>query len=128
VSRPIAVLLEIENVNHNADRCFAGLDRHFTLSVSADSVRDDGDPTVTARRILDQFLAHRESAAAQGFDAVAVATHEWQTWRDTIGKEVQNPFRSLIRDHGIETIELGTEGCNEQFKQLLSDRFGVATG
>ena len=46
MSRPIAVLLEIENVNHEADRCFAGLEEHFTLSVRADDVRDDKEKSL----------------------------------------------------------------------------------
>lgn len=128
MSRPIAVLLEIENAGHEADRCFAGLDGHFTLSVRVDDVRDDADPETTARRILEQLLRHRDEAAAKGFDAVAVATHEWQTWRDTIGTEVQEPFTALVRDHGMQPVQLDTEGCNAQFRKLLADRFDIPVG
>jgi hypothetical protein len=128
VSRPIAVLLEIENDNHNADRCFAGLDDHFTLGVRADDVRDDSDPRATAKRILDHILRHRNAAATKGFDTVAVATHEWQTWRDTIGAEVQTPFTEMLREHGIRPIRLGTEGCNEQFRALLTKEFSIPVG
>ncbi len=128
MSRPIAVLLEIENAGHDADRCFAGLDSHFTLSVRADDVRDDADPQTTARRILDELLKHRDAAAAKGFDAVAVATHQWQTWRDTIGEEVQAPFTDLVRDHGMQSIQLDTEGCNAQFRRLLADCFSIPVG
>lgn len=46
MSRPIAVLLEIENDGHDADRCFAGLHRHFTLGVPA-AVREHGMEPVT---------------------------------------------------------------------------------
>ena len=128
MSRPIAVLLEIENENHNADRCFAGLGEHFTLGVRADEVRDDDDPIKTAQRIVGQVIRHRAAAAATGLDAVAVATHEWQTWRDTIGAEVQVPFARMLREHGLEAIQLGTERCNEQFKELLSERFSIVAG
>ena len=126
MSRPIAVLLEIENDNHDADRCFAGLGEHLTLGVPADEVRDDADPRRTAERILDRVLRHRDAAAVNGFDAVAIATHEWQTWRDTIGAEVQGPFTALLREHGLDPIRLGTEGCNEQFRALLTDRYPAA--
>lgn len=128
MSQPIAVLLEIENDGHDADRCFAGLVHHFTLGVPAVEVRDDADPLVTARRILDRVLRHRDAAAAAGYDAVMVATHEWQTWRDTIGAEVQAPFTALVREHGMQPVQLATEGCNAQFRQLLTERFGVTTG
>lgn len=125
MSRPIAVLLEIQNENHDANRCFAGLDEHFTLGVRADDVRDDADPHRTARRIVDQILKHRSSAAAKGYEVLAVATHEWQTWRDTIGSEVQTPFMRMLREQGMEPIQLGTERCNEQFKLLLARQFRI---
>ena len=123
VPRPIAVLLEIETENHNAERCFQGLDPHFTLSVRADEVRDPSNPRRTAERIVQHLLAHREKAVGQGYDAVAVATHQWHAWRDTMGSEVQEPFAELVRSHGVQFIELGTERCNEQFRHLLSEQF-----
>jgi hypothetical protein len=125
-TRPIAVLLEIETENHNAERCFQGLDPHFTLSVKADEVRDPSNPRLTAERIIQQIPAHRQKASAQGFDAVAVATHQWHAWRDTIGSEVQEPFAELLQSHGVRFIELGTERCNEQFRHLLSEQFACA--
>ncbi|HEY0639437.1 MAG TPA: hypothetical protein VGD67_17460 [Pseudonocardiaceae bacterium] len=125
MSRPIAVLLEIENDGHDADRCFAGLEPHFTLGVPAAEVRDDTDPAATARRIVERLLRHRDEAATHGYEAVMVATHEWQTWRDTIGPEVQRPFMELVREHGMEPLQLDTDGCNARFRDLLSDRFGV---
>jgi hypothetical protein len=128
MSRPIAVLLEIENDGHDADRCFAGLDPHFTLGVPAAEVRDDADPLVTARRIMDRVLRHRDDAAAGGYDAVLLATHEWQTWRDTIGAEVQAPFMDLVRENGMEPVTLDTDGCNARFRDLLAERFAISTG
>jgi hypothetical protein len=114
----IAVLLEIENDNHTPDRCFDGLPACCTLSVPAVEVRD-ADPDATARRIYDRFLAHRQRFAAGGHETVAIATHVWQEWRDTIGAEVQAPFAALVRQGGVQYVELPTEGCNAEFRRFV---------
>lgn len=122
-TQQIAVLLEIETENHHAERCFKGLDPHFTLSVKADEVRDLANPSRTAELIFSQVEAHRRQAGEKGLNAVAIATHQWHASRDTIGAEVQEPFAALLRQNGIQFIELGTERCNEQFRHLLSEQF-----
>jgi hypothetical protein len=114
----IAVLLEIETGNHTPERCFQGLAAHYTLSVRADAVRD-GNPETTAERILAHVLAHAEQVSREGYQAVAIATHAWQTWRDTMGSEVQRPFEQLVRDRGLRYVELGTERCNASFREIM---------
>jgi hypothetical protein len=119
-SHKIAVLLEIENENHTPDRCFEGLSACYTLSVPADNIRDDADPYGTAARIYSAFVAHRERFANEGYETVALATHTWQEWRDTIGEAVQTPFADLVRSAGLRYVELPTEGCNAEFRSYLN--------
>jgi hypothetical protein len=116
--RAIAVLLEIETGNHTPERCFQGLASHYTLSVSADDIRSDS-PTTTASRILDHVLAHARRVSRDGYLPLAIATHAWQTWRDTIGSEVQRPFEELVRGSGLRYVELGTERCNASFREIM---------
>jgi hypothetical protein len=115
----IAVLLEIETGNHTPERCFHGLASQYTLSVPADEVRDESNPTATAERILARVLAHAEQVARDGYHAVTVATHAWQSWRDTMGSEVQRPFEDLLRGSGLRYVELGTERCNASFREIM---------
>jgi len=117
--KKIAVLLEIETGNHTPERCFRGLESQYTLSVVADDVRDTSNPEVTAARIFEQVRSHTRRIAEQGFEAAAVATHAWQTFRDTMGPEVQEPFSRLLAREGFRYVELGTERCNESFREIM---------